>query len=514
MTRHSGFDIRHFALPLIIVLAAALRLYGLGDQSLWFDEAASVRIVRQDFRAMLASIRDDERIPPLHYLILYAWVRVFGPAEWSVRLPSALAGIGAVWLLYLFARRLFGAVPALVAALLLAVAPFQIQYAQEARAYSLMLLLSLGSCLLFVRLLQTEKPRARFDAAYVLVSAAALYSHLYALFTLIAQAMSYAIEWLRPDKPLFGARRWMVAQIAIFSLFLPWLPIAIRWARSVGSGFWVAPMTARDLFGTYATYAGGSLLALLLLMIAAVGVFAQRRNIRGVSLMLALAVLPVVVPVIVSILTKPTFTPRYGIVAPAALYALVGCGVAALRNGAVQSVIAIALAALSLQGMRAIPEKPDWRGLVAHVGRVARPGDYVIMTPRRSTYLYDYYATHADIRRKGFDSGAIPLSVPLEPGVTVWFIYEPGTFSPTSILQRGGWYVRSRQAFRHLAVLELENNEAPIDPAPAAPATTPASAPVATPRNVSQKMRPTREAMIPANSPHEVLPRVPRGRRG
>jgi 4-amino-4-deoxy-L-arabinose transferase-like glycosyltransferase len=459
-------------LAAILLLAAGLRLYGLGRESLWFDEAASVRIVRQDFATMFASIKDDERIPPLHYLILHAWVRVLGHAEWSVRLPSALAGIGAVWVLHALTKRLFGVAPALVAALLLAVAPFQIQYSQEARSYSLMLLLSLASCLLFVRLLDTEKPKPSLDASYILASAAALYSHLYALFTLIAQGIAYTAAWLSADKPLLGFRRWVVTQIGVIALFLWWLPTTVRWARSVGSGFWVEPMTVRDLFTTYATYAGGTGAVMFLLALAAIGVIAQRHSLRGVTLMLSLATLPVVVPIVVSILTKPTFTPRYGIVAPAALYALAGCGVAALGNRIVQVVVALSLAGLSVQGLRAIPDKPDWRGTVAHVETVVRPGDYIAMTPRRSTYIYDNYATRRDVTRKGFDSGAIPLSVPLEPGVTVWFIYEAGSYDPSDVLQRGGWYVRSRHERKYLTVLELDDDgPPPVTTAPAA--TTP-----------------------------------------
>jgi len=450
------------AIALILVTAAALRIYNIGVQSLWFDEAASVRIVRQDFPTMMSSIKDDERIPPLHYWILHAWVRVFGHAEWSVRLPSALAGVGAVWALYFLTKRLFGVGAALVAALLLAVAPYQIQYSQEARSYSLMVLTSLLSCWLFVRLLDTYPPKPRLDAAYVLAGAAALYSHLYAVFTLIAQALTYALEWTRSEKPFLGVRRWVVTQVAIVALFLPWLPIAIRWARSVGSGFWVEPMTLSDLWAAYVAYAGGSRGALILILVLALlGVVAQRRNVRAVSLMLALATLPVVVPTIVSILTKPTFTPRYGIVAPAALYALAGCGVIALRNRIAQLVIALALVALSINGLRAIPNKPDWRGLVAHVEREARPGDYIVMNPHRSTYVYDYYATRkTDVTRKGLDAGAIPLSLPLNPGVTVWFIYVPSEYSPDEVLRRGPWHVRSTKRFTHLTVLELDDDEA------------------------------------------------------
>ena len=453
----------HVALGVILLIAAALRIYGIGEQSLWFDEAASVRIVRQDFATMMSSIKDDERIPPLHYWILHAWVRVFGHAEWSVRLPSALAGVGAVGVLYFLTRRLFGVGAALVAALLLAVAPYQIQYAQEARSYSLMVLTSLLSCWLFVRLLDTNPPKPRLEAAYVLASAAALYSHLYAIFTLVAHALTYALEWTRSEKPFLGVRRWVVTQVAIAALFLPWLPIAIRWARSVGSGFWVEPMTLCDLWAAYLAYAGGSsVLLILMLALALVGAVAQRRNLRGLALMLALATLSVVVPTIVSILTKPTFTPRYGIVAPAALCALAACGVVAVRNGIAQAAVTTVLVALSINGLRAIPDKPDWRGLVAHVEREARPGDYVVMNPHRSTYLYDYYATRkTDVTRKGLDAGAIPLSLPLDSGVTVWFIYVPGEYSPDEVIRRGPWHVRSTKTFTHLTLLELDDDEAP-----------------------------------------------------
>jgi mannosyltransferase len=436
-------------------------VYGIGAQSLWFDEAATVRIVRQDLPTMLASIEDDERIPPLHYLILHAWVRVLGHAEWSVRLPSALAGIASVFVLFLLTKRLFGVGAALIAALLLAVAPYQIEYAQEARAYTLVVLTSLLSCWMFVRLLDTEGAKPRLDATYVLASVAALYSHLYAIFTLAAQAVAYALEWTRSDKPLLGVRRWVVTQVAIAALFLPWLPIAIRWARSVGSGFWVRPMTLYDLCAAYVAYAGGTGILIALLVLVVLGVIAERRNRRGIALMLALATLPVVVPVIVSILTKPTFTPRYGIVAPAALYALAGCGVIALRYRIAQVVLTLALAALSINGLRAIPDKPDWRGLVAYLQREARPGDYIVMNPHRSTYVYDYYATRrGDTTRKGLDAGAIPLSLPLNPGVTVWFIYVPGEYDPDEVLRRGPWHVRSTKGFTHLAVLELDDDEA------------------------------------------------------
>jgi hypothetical protein len=83
----------------------------------------------------------------------------------------------------------------------------------------------------------------------------------------------------------------------------------------------------------------------------------------------------------------------------------------------------------------------------------------VIFHPRRTTYLYDLYATRADIRRKGFDSGAVPLSLPLEPGVHVWLVYEPRTSEMNDVLRRGNWRVLSHRGFPDVIVVELDDDE-------------------------------------------------------
>ena len=89
-------------------------------------------------------------------------------------------------------------------------------------------------------------------------------------------------------------------------------------------------------------------------------------------------------------------------------------------------------------------------------------------------YFYDYYAKRTrDVTRKGLDAGAIPLSLPLNPGVTVWFIFEPGVYDPQDLLQRGRWRVRSTTEFRELTLLELGDESAQTAPATSA-ATLPA----------------------------------------
>src|SRR4051812_25962658 len=85
------------ALVSILLLAAALRIWGIDRQSLWFDEAATVHIIRQPLPRMFDLIKSDERTPPLHYVVLHVWIKLFGDSEFSLRLPSAIAGVAAVY---------------------------------------------------------------------------------------------------------------------------------------------------------------------------------------------------------------------------------------------------------------------------------------------------------------------------------------------------------------------------------------------------------------------------------
>ncbi len=117
----------------VLAVALALRLWGLGRESLWLDEATSLMLARMPIPALLAWTAADIH-PPLYYLLLHFW-RHLGEGEATLRGLSVLGGMLGVGLTFLVARRLFGRRTALAAALLVAVAPLHIWYSQEARGY-------------------------------------------------------------------------------------------------------------------------------------------------------------------------------------------------------------------------------------------------------------------------------------------------------------------------------------------------------------------------------------------
>ena len=104
-------------LGVILLIATALRLFHLGQSSLWFDEVVTMRLARTESpaRALRLLPQIDATRAPLHPLLLQAWVAVFGPSDYSGRLFSCLCGISTVALVYWIGIRAFDATTALFA---------------------------------------------------------------------------------------------------------------------------------------------------------------------------------------------------------------------------------------------------------------------------------------------------------------------------------------------------------------------------------------------------------------
>ncbi|HEU0317212.1 MAG TPA: glycosyltransferase family 39 protein, partial [Solirubrobacteraceae bacterium] len=129
----------------LTLAAAALRFATLGQQSFWFDEASTGRLMRMGLGSMIRALPDGESTPPLYYVLAWVWTRAFGTGEVGLRSLSALAGTLTVLAVYAAAARLFDRRAGLAAAALATFSPLLIWYSQEARAYALLVLLSAAS---------------------------------------------------------------------------------------------------------------------------------------------------------------------------------------------------------------------------------------------------------------------------------------------------------------------------------------------------------------------------------
>ncbi len=246
-------------LALILALAAGIRFYALGSQSLWSDEGNSAALAARSLGQIARDASGDIH-PPLYYWLLSLWTRYFGNSELALRSLSAIFGVVLVWVIAELGRRLFSPITGLAAGFIAALAPFQVYYSQEARMYMLLALEAALAMLLFWHYLKAhedgEKPRIRFIIGGLLVVTwiAGLYTHYFFPVIIALQTLLFLI-WLWLDRATHDAWRRLLQWAALVGLaglaFLPWALPAYRQIAS-----WPAPPDRPDLLtGVAAVFA-------------------------------------------------------------------------------------------------------------------------------------------------------------------------------------------------------------------------------------------------------------------
>jgi mannosyltransferase len=201
-------------LAALIVLAAALRLSTLTEQSFWYDESfTAVHVLHTGLGATLKALVHSENTPPLWYLLAWVDVRLFGDGALALRLPSALAGIATVPVVWAIGNALSGRRAASIGAAIVAVNPLFVWYSQEARAYGLFVFFAALAMLCFVRLLR--EPSTTRAAWFALSGALALLTHYFAVFLLIPMVL-----WLLRDRSARRAALPAAAALAVVGLAL------------------------------------------------------------------------------------------------------------------------------------------------------------------------------------------------------------------------------------------------------------------------------------------------------
>lgn len=223
----------------LFLAAVVLRLLLLGYWSLWLDEGATWAAATAP--TWKDTVFAESNHPPLWWIVTRAWTSLFGTSEAALRAPAAildLVAVGLAWLLGLrvlvpelaprrggFSRADDGGEGRRIAvwfAGFVAVAAYFLEYAQEARMYPALLVVSLGLSLLYLRWLDRNDRLSL--VLYALVGTLGLYTHYFAVWPLVAHA-AHAI-WLarqtRKRADAVDARPFLAAVAAAGLLFVPW----------------------------------------------------------------------------------------------------------------------------------------------------------------------------------------------------------------------------------------------------------------------------------------------------
>jgi 4-amino-4-deoxy-L-arabinose transferase-like glycosyltransferase len=203
----------------IIFVALAIALSSI--RPLWIDEILQLLTTRQSSVAQLiVEVPRNPGASPLGYLIQQGSLRLTGYSVTAARLPEAVFGGAAVFMVALLAGQL-GLRRGWISASLFAIFPLTLRYASESRVYAPALFFSVLATYIYVRIAQ--RPSAWLVAAYVLALTAAVYTQPFAASVGVAH-----IAWSVTEKDRKTALTGLAGLCFAMLAFLPWF----LWARA------------------------------------------------------------------------------------------------------------------------------------------------------------------------------------------------------------------------------------------------------------------------------------------
>ena len=407
-------------------VAARLVQY-LSGRSLWLDE--SLLWLNLDERSAVGLLKplDFAQGAPIPFLLAEKGAMgLFGDAEWSLRLVPLLAGLVALPLAVLVARRLLRSWEVPVAVGLVALSDHLVYYASETKQYSLDLAVALALLLLGAWAL--ERPlTARVAVAVGVAGAAAVWCSDPAVFLLTGLGLTLVVR-----AALSRSRREVITACAVgagwLASFAVLYLVHVRDLRDVrvlaaGNGPRAAadlPSVLSDLVDLLQNPLGVSPLIViptgLIVLLGIAGLW--MRGAQATAGILGLPVAALLVAVMAG--QYPIGLARFGIflVPVAALLAAAGVGtIAGLPVRAAPLVAGVAAAALlaapawaTVRLIGSPLEKVELAPVVAYVAEHREPGDTIYLYPA-AQFPMAYYGP-----REGISVRRIPGDAPPRPG--------------------------------------------------------------------------------------------------
>ena len=397
-----------------LIFAASLvaRLHGLGAKPLWLDEVITfTRAGRPLHGLVLDSLRNHHL--PGFFLIERAALLLAPKAAQVValRLVPALAGAACAALVFAIAWSAGGRSGAWLAGLLLAFAPLQVAFGQEARSYTLMmapLLLALHGLLGLAR--DPDAPSRRPWLSFGLGTAGALLVLPDALpWLALANAAMLAAILPRSRSRARLLRRWAALHAALLLLLAPaYAALLLVPPQGPMAGFaWIPPPSASFLWADAASLyfmRDATMVTMRLLppvlpalaatmaLLAALGLW-RLRPARADALVLLIIWLGLPAALGVVSLVHPVLLPRYLLWSAPPFFVLAGLGIETLPPPARLAALpaAAAMLLLNLAPYYHAETKPRWDLAAAHLAARATAGDVILVSDGAAWAMLGHY---------------------------------------------------------------------------------------------------------------------------
>jgi mannosyltransferase len=234
----------NFIYPIgLVLLNLVLKILFLDNRDVSMDEPFTIFYAQVDFRTLFEMLRTENN-PPLFFIILHFWIKVFGISAFSVRFMAMVFSTLTVLVIYLIGKRFFSFRIGLLASLIFTFSNYHLLFAHEARVYSLFALLTSVSMFLFLQLSIRQSLRTIIFLA--VTNLMLLYSHFFGFYIIFIQLTScFLIKELR-NRVL---KQYFIIIVMVIVLYIPYLSMFIsRFWLSSSHGTWVPKPIISDLY--------------------------------------------------------------------------------------------------------------------------------------------------------------------------------------------------------------------------------------------------------------------------
>ncbi|MCX7997146.1 MAG: glycosyltransferase family 39 protein [Patescibacteria group bacterium] len=429
-------------IALLVVASFAFFTYRIGAESLWLDEVFTY-YASNNLQQLIDTITWKEKNMWFYHILMFFWNQLgiaFGlSGEFFIRFPSTIFATAGVLALYFLVNRLTGKLSAgFSAAALMLISGMYLQYAQEARAYSLYILLFLVSTYLFIEIIRHYKRKKLIF--YGIAAVLSIYTHVFATFFVVIQGIFMLLQFRRD----LAKVRDVIGTYLLIGICL--LPIALPRSNLIyerdpvlsaqlitaqtnenligmtrGSLSWVKPPDLSHLiyFVRQLTSNSNAILMvyLQLLFVGFVHYVLDKRKISrnelvAPSYFLSILVFPLTISFILSYLIFPIFVTRYFVFVLPALIILIVFALQTIENKLFRFGFLLLLLLLHLNVSSFYfnnVDKEQWKEVVLELKSKVDSNTKVLTYPNELSLPLKYYSDRVGT--------TLPLVLPVHTGV-------------------------------------------------------------------------------------------------
>jgi mannosyltransferase len=407
----------------LTIVSFTLRFIRLDSESIWLDESLSIKQAQEEkYSDTLNLLKNDIHLPT-YISILHFWIKLFGTSEFTTRFLSVIFGTLSTITIYFLAKCVFNEKIGIISSIILTFSPILICYSQEARLYSMFVFLSIISFHSYYKLIKNinKQPSKKYKKTYYInlltyfiCNSFLIYTHLFAFIIIIIQNLYVLYLYKTNIKKI---AKWIISQILLFIVFIPWLPSLLNQLRKNNNTMWIDIPNIWTLRESFYEFIGSKYLTFFVIILVFLIYIVSKIRLKEKSILknfkigkirtdekknLFLIVLWLIIPFLIVISTSYFFKPIYHIryllfTIPAFFIALAflidKLFIKNKKTAYIIILIIIVLSSLQIYYQLLNIEKDNWKEVSIYLKDNVKKNEYIFVSPFYQqtplTYYYD-----------------------------------------------------------------------------------------------------------------------------